>query len=335
MPVHLDLSPSDPEPQASASRQPTNPSPEPEPKSSQPLTIGLVNNMPETAFKATEQQFLSLLNAASEGIPIRLSFYALPGLSKTETSGPSGYANVETLRGTRLDGLIVTGREPTTADLRDEPYWGSFVEVLEWAQHNTHSTMWSCLAAHAAVLHLDGISRRKSEDKHCGIFECTRLSNHWLTAGVPAHFQVPHSRWNGIADAELAARGYEVLARTANGEVDTFVKQGKGLFVFFQGHPEYEPDTLLREYRRDVGRYLRREADTYPEIPRNYFDGETETTLKALRERAISSRGKDLLANLATMLENRKIKNTWHSTATLIYRNWLEYLRAQKNANHA
>ena len=31
------------------------------------LRIGLVNNMPDSAFKATERQFVSLLNAASDG----------------------------------------------------------------------------------------------------------------------------------------------------------------------------------------------------------------------------------------------------------------------------
>ena len=55
-----------------------------------------------------------------------------------------------------------------------------------------------------------------------------------------------------------------MLTRTADAGVDTFIKQQKSLFVFFQGHPEYESDTLLREYRRDVGRYIKGETATYP-----------------------------------------------------------------------
>ena len=54
------------------------------------------------------------------------------------------------------------------------------------------------------------------------------------------------------------------------------MKQRESLFVFFQGHPEYDAVTLLLEYRRDVGRYLRRERDTYPPMPQGYFDEETE-----------------------------------------------------------
>jgi hypothetical protein len=123
------------------------------------ITIGLVNNMAGAAFKATERQFLSLLDAASDGIPIHVSFYALPGMTPAEAGGThfaSHYAGLDKLLDTHLDGLIVTGREPRMADLRDEPYWESFTQVLEWARTNTYSAVWSCLAAHAAVLHMDG-----------------------------------------------------------------------------------------------------------------------------------------------------------------------------------
>jgi homoserine O-succinyltransferase len=105
-------------------------------QSRQSLHIGLVNNMPETAFKATQRQFVSLLDAASGDIQVRLSLYTLPGLSKSESSVHNGYSNVDVLFDTHLDGLIVTGREPTTSDLRDEPYWESFTQVLEWAQQH-------------------------------------------------------------------------------------------------------------------------------------------------------------------------------------------------------
>ena len=41
---------------------------------------------------------------------------------------------------------------------------------------------------------------------------------------------------------------------TSDGGVDTFIKQDAGLFIFFQGHPEYEAQTLMGEYRRDISR---------------------------------------------------------------------------------
>jgi homoserine O-succinyltransferase len=304
-------------------------------RSGEGLTIGLINNMPDAAFRATERQFVSLLDAASDEIPVRLLLYTLPGVPREGAClhhAESSYSSVEAMWDAGLDGLIVTGREPLTADLRDEPYWNSFTQVLEWACENTHSTVWSCLAAHAAILRMDGIGRCRSDEKHFGALPCERVFDHPLMAGAPMQFPVPHSRWNGIAEAELSARGYTVLSRTSEGEVDAFVKQGGSLFVFFQGHPEYEADTLLREYRRDAGRYLRGEADSYPLVPSCYFDHHTADALAALREEAIVSRSEELLVHVEALLEKPEIENTWRLTAALMYRNWLEYIRNSKRA---
>jgi len=304
--------------------------------SSEPLTIGLINNMPDLALQSTERQFVSLLDAASEGIPIALSLYSLPGTA-TATGvalhGSNSYASVETLRNTRLDGLIVTGREPMTPNLRDEPYWRSFTKVVDWARDNTYSTIWSCLAAHAAVLHMDGIARRSSPQKHCGVFECSLASDHPLTAGTGPRFNVPHSRWNGVAEEDLAARGYQILTRTGDAEVDIFIKQENSLFAFFQGHPEYESDTLLREYRRDVARYLGNEISTYPSVPRSYLDHATEHRLTTLREQAISPPAKNVFARVTTAVQNSILESMWRAPAIRIYRNWLEYISERKQAN--
>ena len=304
-------------------------------RAGQGLTIGLINNMPDAAFRATERQFISLLDAAADEIPIRLKLYTLPGVPREGAClhhAESFYSSVETMGRAHLDGLIVTGREPIAADLRDEPYWDSFTGVLEWARERTYSTVWSCLAAHAAILHMDGIGRLKSSDKHFGALECTRTADHPLMEGAPRSFPVPHSRWNGVPEEELVARGYTVLSRTGSAGVDTFVKQVNSLFVFFQGHPEYEADTLLREYRRDVGRYLKGESESYPMIPSGYFDQPTTDALSALRERAIAHRSEELLTGVAAVLEKPEIENTWRLTAALIYRNWLEYILARKHS---
>jgi homoserine O-succinyltransferase len=186
---------------------------------------------------------------------------------------------------------------------------------------------------------MDGIQRRRNGGKYFGLFECARVSEHPLLAGAPPRFNVPHSRWNGVGTEDLEARGYRVLARTADAGVDTFVKDSKSLFVFFQGHPEYERDTLLREYRRDAERYLRQEASAHPGIPRGYLDRATERALVALREKAMSGPDDELCAHLATALKTSAIENSWRGTAERIYKNWLEQIRARKNAsprqNHA
>jgi homoserine O-succinyltransferase len=147
-----------------------------------------------------------------------------------------------------------------------------------------------------------------------------------LTAEVPSSFDVPHSRWNDVPGDELADCGYRVLTRDKEGGVDAFVKQQKSLFVFFQGHPEYETDTLLLEYRRDVGSYLRRERSTFPEMPEGYFDDESIDMFRSLREEILSKRSKELPVTLSGGHREKRIVNTWSSPARRIYRNWIEYL---------
>ena len=297
------------------------------------IRLGLINNMGDEALKATERQFLSLLDAASDGMLVHLSLYTLPGVIRTasiEHHVRELYCNMDDLWDGHLDGLIVTGREPLQANLIDEPYWDSFTTLLEWAQENTHSTVWSCLAAHAAILHMDGISRVKRSSKLSGVFECARVNDHALTARTPFRFKLPHSRWNGLPEELLTLYGYSVLTRAGDAGVDTFIKHRKSLFVFFQSHPEYESDTLLREYRRDVGRYFKGEVSAYPELPWNYFDEETADGLSELQRMAAGGGGPELMLEISRVLAESKIANTWQLGAAGIYRNWLKYISAKK-----
>lgn len=303
------------------------------------LTIGLVNNMQDGALEATERQFTSLLQSASQDVALQLRFYQLPGIPRGEAAArhvEKYYSDFDSIWNTPPDALIVTGREPLAARLQDEQYWQSFVRLLEWAQDHTISTVWSCLAAHAAVLHMDGIGRVRSKEKYCGLFDCETVSGHPVIAGTPSRFAMPHSRWNGLEERELVKHGYEILTRSANAGVDTFVRQNRSLFVFFQGHPEYEANTLLLEYRRDVARYLRGETTVYPSLPETYFDAHTIAALRAVQNQALLCANEELLGQLSSVLRESTIHHSWQPAACSIYRNWLHYLAAQKqSACHA
>jgi homoserine O-succinyltransferase/O-acetyltransferase len=297
------------------------------------LVIGLLNNMSASALEATERQFTAILNSASDRIPVRLKRYVLPSIFESESSTvyrDLHYESTQSLREGDVDGLIVTGREPLTSSLRDEAYWNSFVDVLEWARDNTYSTIWSCLAAHAAVLHMDGIERVRSVKKHSGLFSCHRVADHPITVNVPAQFPLPHSRWNGLTESDLARCGYQAVTRIESGEVDFFIKPGQSLFLFFQGHPEYQAETLLLEYRRDVGRYLRGESKNYPTIPNGYFDREASSELLRLQREAVEQRAEGTLEKITTLCSAVDKTNGWHAAASTIYRNWLEYIGLQK-----
>ena len=297
------------------------------------LDIGLINNMPDAALDATERQFRALLGAAADDVAMHLTLYSLPEVPRTDFGRRqvSRYSSIDDLWVRHHDGLIVTGTEPRAADLKDEPYWESLTRVLEWAECHTYSTILSCLAAHAGILHFDGIERRPLGDKRFGVFECVSVSDHPLTAEAPARLQMPHSRFNEIPEEALRRCGYRVLTRSDDAGVDAFVKKRNGsLFVFFQGHPEYEASTLLLEYRRDIGRFLRGERETYPSMPQGYFDDEMVEALTALRQRLMADRREELLAEFPIAAAVSKVTNTWQSTAQQLYRNWLLYLAGER-----
>lgn len=321
---------------ASSSIAPTpgkHPSAECVEKSSRTLKIGLINNMSDGALEATERQFISRLESASEGLTVELSFYSLPGIVRNEFGAHRVnrcYASAETLLHSHVDALIVTGREPLHPNLEDEPYWVSFAKVLEWAREHTFSTIWSCLAAHGAVLFQDGIRRAPARNKHFGVYECTTVADHPLTAGLPQCFATPHSRWNGLSAEQLGARGYRVLSQAGEAGVDMFAQQHKSLFVYFQGHPEYEAKTLLLEYRRDVWRFLRGESESYPLTPAGYFDAATEARLAEMQSRAGRAGADAAGREVEEILSGAQTSDAWFATSSIIYRNWLQYICAQK-----
>src|SRR5215472_7611435 len=307
----------------------------PEPKAmANCINVGLINNMPDSALIATERQLFDLLNAAAGRVPVRLRFYALPNVPRADWGRQyirRFYSDVDDLWDEDLDGLIVTGAEPRTPNLAEEPYWGQLGQLIDWAQENTVTAVWSCLAVHAAILYLEGIDRYPLGRKCFGIFEQVKMMDHPLIKGVPSPVGVPHSRWNEVREDALASSGYSILTKSAEAGVDMFVKlQKKSLFVFFQGHPEYEAQSLLGEYRRDVGRFLRREIEAYPTMPKGYFDDQAEGLLAAFRKTALSNRRSELLAKFPVDRVAADLKNTWHSAAIRIYRNWMLYVSARR-----
>ena len=300
------------------------------------LRIGLINNMPDAALEATETQFCKLIGSAAGDIPIHLALYSLPNISRSDWAQRhlnKYYFGIDELWKNGCDAVIITGTEPLRPNLREEAYWPVLAEVFDWAASNTHSAVLSCLAAHAGVLYNDGIERHRLKDKQFGVFEFKRANEHALTHGVAKSVRHPHSRWNEVREDDLVSCGYTVLAKSDEAGVDTFVKKCKqSLFVHFQGHPEYSTQTLLKEYRRDIGRFLRRERETYPSMPQGYLDADRNTRALAeeFQEIAISQRDEDFLASFPDDVIANSVQNTWQSSATCVYRNWIQYVLSRK-----
>jgi homoserine O-succinyltransferase len=297
------------------------------------ISIGLVNNMPDSALAATERQFAELIRAATPNVVVLLKLFAMAEVPRNESARrflAERYRDVAALWDTPLDGLIVTGTEPRAKCLSDEPYWDSLSKLVDWARDHTASTIWSCLAAHAAVLHADGIERRPLEDKLCGVFDCRLATDHPMTEHFPEPLWVPHSRYNGLPEEALTAHGYKILTRSKTAGVDMFAKQDGSFFLFFQGHPEYEADSLLREYRRDVARYLGREREHYPALPLGYFSGEAAAAAEAFRARALADRQAALSVEFPTAALEAGLQAPWRAAACGVYEKWCAFLSARK-----
>jgi len=299
------------------------------------LQIALVNNMPDAALEDTENQFLDLLAAASGDIPMCVQLYSLPEICRSERARQhmdGRYSEIRDLLNNRCDALIITGTEPYEPNLRNESYWNSLVDLLDWAGRNTASTILSCLAAHASALHSDGIERQLLDDKRFGVFDERKVSEHVLMTGTAGIIRIPHSRWNELREDDLNSCGYVVLTKSAEAGVGLFAKQRrKSLFVHVQGHPEYGTETLLKEYRRDIKRFLRQERETYPSLPHGYFGAPAVKLLRDFQEQALADRQERVLAAFPDAVVAGTLQNGWHSSGARMYSNWLQYVASKKN----
>ena len=296
------------------------------------LTIGLINNMPDPALHATERQFMRLLRQAAGNMRIDFHCFSLPSVARSQSARgrvEAQYTDITDLDRLPIDGLIVTGAEPHAANLDDEAYWPDLTGVIDWAKNNTRSTIWSCLAAHAAVLHLDGVERRPLDAKCSGIYDCFKVSDHWLTDDLACPIKIAHSRLNELSARDLTASGYRLLTQSSIAGVDSFTKEFGSQFIFFQGHPEYEALSLEREYLRDISRFLNGERNIYPAMPVGYFDNDTEQRLLAFAARAHSERRPAFSGELPERTLREDIATG--TAATVMFRNWLEYLAGSKH----
>jgi homoserine O-succinyltransferase len=298
------------------------------------INIGLVNNMPDAALRATESQFINLLAEAAGERNLHLYLFTLPEIPRGDTEQQhvrAMYTDIRRIGAIDLDALIVTGCEPRANRLEDEPYWKSLAAVVDWAEHNTVSTIWSCLAAHGAVLHLDGVERHRLGQKCSGVFDCEIVDDSPLLSSIRTPLCVSHSRWNELRERDLISHGYHVLTWSPVAGIDVFVKRWRSLFVFFQGHPEYSGDTLMREYRRDVGRFLLGESPCYPATPVDYFDEEAEAVLAGFEAAAVSDPDPRLLESFPPAADLRAhVLCRSSSSGAPLMSNWLSYIAARK-----
>lgn len=302
-----------------------------------PLTVALVNNMPDGAFADTEDQFRRLVFGA--GLEAALELYTITETPRSEsvTSIIAGrYRGLSELWHRPPDALIVTGTEPKQAEMRHEAYWPHLARLLEWAAEFVPTVLLSCLSSHASILLFDGIERRRRQLKCSGVFPGQIMDPaDPLAMGLPQHLMVPHSRLNEVPQSALVDAGYRIVVGDAGSGVDWSVaarQRGGSHFVLCQGHPEYDTLSLLREYRRDVRRYLLSKyvyGYDYPHLPDGYLSPAAARRLEDFAALATANRHDP--RHLWSVFPYRQVadtvQNTWLQGSMTLYANWLSLAR--------
>lgn len=256
-----------------------------------PLEVGILNLMPNKI--ETEVQILRLLS----NTPLQINIDLIRIDSQAPKNTPAAhmdtfYHQFEDIEHKKYDGLIVTGAPLALLDYEDVKYWPKMQQVMDWAKKHVQSTMFLCWAAHAAMYHFFGVNRALREDKLSGVYpHDVYQPTDELMRGFDGRFFAPHSRFGHIALQDYQNAGLNILAGSE--EVGAYIAASYDKrMVFVTGHPEYDPETLDQEYRRDLA------ADLNPAIPLHYYpdDDPTQTPLV-----------------------------TWRAHGTLLYTNWLNY----------
>lgn len=292
------------------------------------MHIGLLNMMPDAALDATERQFFRLVGAANPIVQFHMHPFTIPGLPRgtaAEEYIAKYYETFEQIKRDGLDGLIVSGANVSHPKLNQEFFWGPLSEVFDWAKQNVTSTLCSCLATHALIQYCHGIERTHLGSKRWGVYSHKVVEpRHPLVADINTRFDVPHSRYNEIFREDMEAAGLKVLVESEEAGVHLAVSPDLLRVVYFQGHPEYDTISLLKEYKRELMRYFQDEREDFPPFPEHYFNLEAAGILNEYGQHLRSAKHaghpapdfpeQDLLPYL---------DNTWRDTAKAVFNNWL------------
>lgn len=292
------------------------------------LHIGLLNMMPDAALSATERQFFRLVGESNQ----IAQFYMHPFTIKELNRGPEAlshvekyYESFEKIKDEGLDALIITGANVTQPDLAMEPFWEPLIEVIDWAYDNVTSVLCSCLATHAVLQFRYAQKRRQLPDKCWGVYHHHVVDRvHPLVNDANTLFDVPHSRFNDVGREQFEKAGLHVLVESREAGVHLAVSEDLFRVVFFQGHPEYDLVSLLKEYKREIIRFTKGERPDYPPFPENYFGKKTQAVLDEYRELLIYAlnTGTDKPVFPEALISGW-LHNTWHDSAEAVLNNWI------------
>lgn len=292
------------------------------------LHVGLLNMMPDAALEATERQYLRLLGSSNRIAQFYVHPFSVRGVARQGAAREHVkryYKSFEQIRSEGLDALVITGANPVESDITRETFWNGLVEVMSWARERVCSTYCSCLATHAAFKVYHGIERTPFRKKLWGVYmHRVTHRNHPLVAGINTRFETPHSRWNDVPAAQIESAGMKVLVASEEAGVLGAVSPDQFRFLYFQGHPEYDANSLLKEYKREVMRFVNREREDYPPFPENYITPGAAALLDEHKDEVVAAVNRGSAAPPFPEAEaERYVDNTWTDTGKAVFNNWL------------
>ena len=257
-----------------------------------PLKIVILNLMPTKI--VTETQILRKLSNTPVQIQVELLRTASYQSQHTDEDHlASFYTTFDQVRDRNFDGMIITGAPVENLEFNQVDYWPELCEIMAWSRTHVHSTLHICWGAQAGLYFHHGIEKRSLPRKLFGVYEHRVLKpSSPLFRGFDDVFCAPHSRYTEVWEKDIrAAPGLELLATSSEAGVYAVKTEDSSQF-FIMGHPEYDPDTLAREYRRDIDKGL----DIA--VPAHYFPEDDPARVPVVR---------------------------WRSAGQLLYTNWLNY----------
>ena len=257
-----------------------------------PLKLLILNLMPTKI--VTETQILRKLSNTPLQIQVELLQTASHCSRNTDQEHlRSFYTTFSQVRDRNFDGLIITGAPVEHLEFRQVEYWDELCEIMEWSKTHVFSTLHICWGAQAGLYYHYGVEKRPLPRKLSGVFDHRVLKpSSPLFRGFDDVFAAPNSRYTEVWEEDiLRVPELELIAKGDESGVFA-VKSTNSRRFFIMGHPEYDPDTLAREYFRDVERGL----DV--EVPAHYFPGDDPARPPIVR---------------------------WRSAGQLLYTNWLNY----------
>ncbi|MEQ1560357.1 MAG: homoserine O-succinyltransferase [Methyloglobulus sp.] len=292
------------------------------------MHIGLLNMMPDAALEATERQFLRLLGACNQIVQFHVHLFTIDGLTRSPDAQAhinKYYESFEQIKRDGLDALIISGANVVGSKLAEEDFWQPLTEVFCWANQHVTSVLCSCLATHALIQYTYGIQRTPIGKKRWGVYSHKTFNRtHPLVAEINTRFDVPHSRFNEIFQSDMEKHGLKVLVASKESGVHLAVSPDGFRTVYFQGHPEYDDISLLKEYKREVLRFYQGECDEYPPFPENYFNAAVQEVLLAYEQQAKQAKQTGgIIEAFPEYLVLEHIDNTWRDTAKAVFNNWL------------